>query len=289
MSEDAVAEQGAEQGLARLEELPARPFIKWAGGKSQLLGNLLGRVPRHYNRYWEPFVGGAALFFALDPSDAVICDTNEELVLAYTVVRDSVEALIAHLKEYRYEKEFFYSVREWDRRRDFSSLPAVKRAARFIFLNRTCFNGLHRVNSKGYFNVPFGRYTNPKIVDADNLRRCSERLAAADIRLGSYLSIESEVQEGDLVYFDPPYMPVSPTSSFTSYTKDGFGFEDQIALRDLCLRLKDRGAYVLVSNSASPFIEALYHGFTIDRVPASRAINSKGASRGPVDELIIQN
>jgi DNA adenine methylase len=266
-----------------------RPFVKWVGGKSQLLVHLHKRLPERYEKYWEPFLGGAALFFSLLPKSGVLSDINEELVLTYTTVRDNVEALISELQQHYYDKDYFYSVREWDRAPDFKELPALKRAGRFIFLNRTCFNGLYRVNSKGYFNVPFGRYSNPKIVNPELLRLCSQALKNIDIRLASYLSIEPEVREGDLVYFDPPYMPLSETSSFTSYTKSGFNSEDQIALRDLAKRLAEKGAFVMLSNSATPFIEALYEGFKMEYVPALRAINANSMDRGPVDELIISN
>jgi DNA adenine methylase len=265
----------------------ARPFIKWAGGKSQLLRHLRDHMPKDYGRYWEPFIGGGAFFFSVCPKSAVICDVNAELISTYQVVRDNVEDLIGELQIHPYDKEHFYSVRDWDKQEGFADLSPIRRAARFIYLNKTCFNGLYRVNSKGHFNVPFGKYERPKIFDADNLRRCSQVLKEADIRLGTYLSIEPDVREGDFVYFDPPYMPVSATASFTSYTKEGFDFEDQVALRDLCQRLVSRGAHICVSNSASPFVEALYQGFTIDRVDAARAINSKADKRGVVGELII--
>jgi DNA adenine methylase len=287
MSEGSTAEVAPDQAQELNNAASPRPFVKWAGGKSQLLTQLHKRLPKRFNRYWEPFIGGGALFFSLRPSSGVIVDTNSELTTTYTVVRDDVEALIEELQQHRYDREYFYLVREWDRRSDFASLPAVKRAARFIFLNKTCFNGLYRVNSKGHFNVPFGRYDDPRIVDPCNLRLCSQALQNTEIRLGNFLSIEESVAQGDLVYFDPPYVPLSVTSSFTSYTKEGFRFEDQIALRDLCQRLAKKGAFVVVSNSASPFVEALYEGFSIHRVEATRAINSKAEKRGAIEELIV--
>ncbi|MFN4895539.1 MAG: DNA adenine methylase [Pseudomonadota bacterium] len=289
MSDSGVADIAATPEVEDEGRRSARPFIKWAGGKAQLLDQLQKRLPGTFKRYWEPFLGGGAFFFSLAPNSAVLSDINEELVLTYIAVRDNVEELISELRQHRYEEQYFYSVRDWDKRPDFKDMSAVERAGRFIFLNKTGFNGLYRVNSKGQFNVPFGRYSNPTIVDTDNLRRCSECLRNVDIRLSSYLAIENEVQEGDLVYFDPPYVPLSTTSSFTSYTKDGFGFDDQIALRDLIQRLANKGAFILLSNSASPFVEALYEGFTIERVSATRAINSKAERRGAVDELIISS
>lgn len=287
MTDESVAEIVTHREQDGVSEPEARPFLKWAGGKSQLLSDLHQYVPKCFKRYWEPFLGGGALFFSTAKASAVISDINEDLIATYKVVQGDVEGLITELHQHLYDRDYFYSVRDWDRQEGFNECSAVKRAGRFIYLNRTCFNGLHRVNSKGYFNVPFGRYSNPKIVDADNLRRCSRALRNADIRVASYLSIESEVEKGDFVYFDPPYVPVSVTSSFTSYTKDGFGFEDQIALRDVCQRLADKGAFVLLSNSASPFVEALYEGFKINRVEATRAINAKADKRGPIEELII--
>jgi DNA adenine methylase len=289
MSDSGVADIAATPEVEDEGRRSARPFIKWAGGKAQLLDQLQKRLPGTFKRYWEPFLGGGAFFFSLAPNSAVLSDINEELVLTYIAVRDNVEELISELRQHRYEEQYFYSVRDWDKRPDFKDMSAVERAGRFIFLNKTGFNGLYRVNSKGQFNVPFGRYSNPTIVDTDNLRRCSECLRNVDIRLSSYLAIENEVQEGDLVYFDPPYVPLSTTSSFTSYTKDGFRFDDQIALRDLIQRLANKGAFILLSNSASPFVEALYEGFTIERVSATRAINSKAERRGAVDELIISS
>jgi DNA adenine methylase len=267
----------------------ARPFIKWAGGKAQLLPKLTQRLPTKFKRYFEPFVGGAALFFHVAPQEAYLADTNPELVGCYKVVRDDVEALIRELGTHRYEEEYYYSVREWDRKDDFSSLPAVTRAARFIYLNKTCFNGLYRVNSKGHFNVPFGSYSNPTIVDADNLRECSRRLARAEIVVSDYASVTDEVEKGDFVYFDPPYAPLSVTSSFTAYTKQGFDYSDQEALREVCHRLDKKGVYFMLSNSSNPRMIELYRDFTVHTVSATRAINSKATDRGPVSEIIVTN
>jgi DNA adenine methylase len=280
---------GDQQEIRTEGDVSARPFVKWAGGKGQLLSELTKRLPRKFNRYCEPFVGGGALFFHLKPEVALLSDVNEELTLAYQVIRDDVESLIEELKKHRYEKEYFYSVREWDRREDYKQLSAVQKVGRFIFLNKTCFNGLHRVNSKGQFNVPFGEYTNPTIVDVENLRRCSRALAHTEIVLADYLSLEKQLGEGDFIYFDPPYAPLSATSSFTSYTVDGFDSNDQIALRDMCKRLDEKGVLFMLSNSSSMWIRDLYGDFCIHSVSASRAINSKASSRGCVEELIVTN
>jgi len=271
------------------EPILPRPFLKWAGGKTQLIKSLRAYLPAKFNRYWEPFLGGGAFFFSLRPQQAALYDVNSELINTYIAVRDSVDELISELKTHIYEESHFYAVREWDRDPSFCQMPAIKRAARFIYLNKTCFNGLHRVNSKGYFNVPFGRYSNPTIADEVNLKACSQALAGVQLVNESYLSIEDRVAPGDLVYFDPPYVPVSETSSFTSYTEDGFSFSDQILLRDLFSRLASKGAFVMLSNSESPFVEGLYKGFNINLVSATRAINSKAGDRGPVGELIITN
>ena len=280
---------GDEQAVPSSSELGARPFVKWAGGKGQLLPEIAKRLPKKFTRYCEPFIGGGALFFHLKPEIALISDVNEELTLAYQIVRDDVESLIEELKRHRYEKEYYYSVREWDRKDDYGQLSAIQKVGRFIFLNKTCFNGLHRVNSKGQFNVPFGDYTNPTIVDAENLRRCSRALAQTEIVRADYLSLEHQLGEGDFVYFDPPYAPLSATSSFTSYTVDGFDSNDQVALRDLCKRLDKKGVLFMLSNSSSLWIRELYEDFTIHSVSATRAINSKATQRGFVEELIVTN
>jgi DNA adenine methylase len=266
-----------------------RPFIKWAGGKAQLLPELSRRLPTKYKRYFEPFLGGAALFFHVAPKDAYLADTNPELIDCYKVVRDDVESLIVELGRHRYDEEYYYSVREWDRKDNFASLPAVVRAARFIYLNKTCFNGLYRVNSKGLFNVPFGHYSNPTIVDTDNLRECSKALARVELVVSDYASVVDDVEKSDFVYFDPPYAPLSVTSSFTAYTKQGFGHADQEALREVCYRLDKKGVFFMLSNSATPLMQELYRDFTVHTVAASRAINSKAAERGPVSEIVVTN
>jgi DNA adenine methylase len=204
-------------------------------------------------------------------------------------VRDEVESLIRELAQHRYEEDYYYAVREWDRKEEFSSLPAVARAARFIYLNKTCFNGLYRVNSKGHFNVPFGHYSNPTIVDSDNLRECSRALARAELVVSDYALIVDQVEKGDFVYFDPPYAPLSVTSSFTAYTKQGFSQTDQEALREVCHRLDKKGAHFMLSNSSNALMQELYRDFTVQMVSANRAINSKATERGPVQEIIVTN
>ena len=267
----------------------ARPFLKWAGGKSQIISQLHKRLPVRFNQYWEPFVGGGALFFSLTSLKAHLFDVNEELINAYKFVRDDVEGLICELEQHRYEKEYFYSVRDWDRSSLYREMPAIKRAGRFIYLNKTCFNGLHRVNSKGHFNVPFGSYVNPKIIDVSNLRRCSQVLQNCELQAGEYSLVEVHAQKGDFIYFDPPYVPLSSTSSFTAYAKNGFSLQDQVALRDLCVRLAHKGVLFMLSNSANEITKELYSGFNLESVNVGRSINSKGSRRGDVEEIIVTN
>jgi DNA adenine methylase len=248
----------------------------------------MARVPR-FKRYFEPFIGGGALFFALRPVDAVISDVNADLINAYQVVRDDVERLIRALSIHRYEQAYYYHMRAADRDARFRTWPRVRRASRLIFLNRTCFNGLYRVNARGHFNVPFGRYQNPTIVDRETLRRCSLALQDAEIKQASFLECEEVARKGDFVYFDPPYVPLSATSSFTNYSADGFDAEMQRELFKLCVRLHERGVKFMLSNSSAPFVRHLYQRFHIEEVFATRAINSKAGARGRIPELIIRN
>lgn len=271
------------------ERASCRPFLKWAGGKTQLLPHLVHRIPNSFNRYIEPFIGGGALFFALQPRISLLADCNQELISCYQVVRSDVDALIEELKGFRYEKEMYYEVREWDRKPDFGQMSRVKRAARLIYLNKTCFNGLYRVNSKGHFNVPFGSYSDPTIVDPENLRACSTVLQRAIIQSGNFEQVLEIAEAGDFVYFDPPYAPTSDTADFTSYSKDGFDDAAQELLLLVCLQLNQRGVKWMVSNSNTPIIQELYRGFKVEPIIASRAINSKASKRGAVIELLIRN
>lgn len=281
--------------------LPAqepRPFLKWAGGKRQLLPELLDRLPwglcsptgsGHQPTYHEPFVGGGALFFALRakgliaPSKARLSDVNPELVNAYKTVRDRVEKLILCLSTFRNEQQFFYEVR----RRPPGELNSLERAARFIYLNKTCFNGLYRENKRGEFNVPFGRYVAPRICAADELRAASSALRGVCIEVSSFDSLIDNVESGDFVYCDPPYAPLTPTASFTSYSRGGFSEEDQKLLAHIVVELGHRGASVLLSNSAVPLTRSLYKGLHVEQILAKRAINSRGDRRGPVAELLV--
>jgi DNA adenine methylase len=266
----------------------AAPFIKWVGGKRQLLPTILDVTPRKVSgTYHEPFIGGGAVFFALFAEGrirrAVLSDVNRELIDAYTSVRDQPEELISALREHRNEKAHYYRVRATEVER----LSAVERAARFIFLNRCGYNGLYRVNASGKFNVPFGRYANPTICDAHNLRAASRALREVELRCGDFGAV-AEAGKRDFVYFDPPYVPLTRTASFTSYASGGFGPAEQVRLRDLALRLKKRGVRVLLSNSAAPVVHELYgDGFEKKAVHARRMVNCRPSGRGGVRELLI--
>ena len=272
----------------------ARPFLKWSGGKTQLLPELLKRVPEKYGAYHEPFVGAGALFFALQPEVAWLGDANGELILTWKVIQRWTAELIAELKkpEYANTAEAFYEMRA----RNYFSFDSehvthAEIAARTIYLNKTCFNGLYRVNSKGQFNAPFGKFRNPTICDEANLCAVAAVLHnGIVINQEGFEAVETRAQEGDFVYFDPPYVPLSPTSNFTAYTPGGFGLGEHTALRDLAARLKARGVHVLLSNSGSPLVEELYgsSGFTLEPVMARRNINSVGTARGAIKEYLIR-
>ncbi len=264
-------------------EKRAKPFLKWAGGKTQLLPEIYKRFPANFNRYHEPFVGGGAVFFGLRPNKCTLSDVNADLINTYTTIRDDVDGLIRVLKEHRAEEEYYYQMRQLK----VANLNDAEAAARIIYLNRTCFNGLYRVNRKGEFNVPFGKSSNPTICNSDNLYRVSERLQGVNLKCESVFNITRRVRRNDLVYFDPPYDPLSKTSSFTSYAKGGFGDEEQIRLAELFTRLANRGVHVVLSNSDTPFIRKLYKGFKVGKVYARRAINSRADRRGPVGEVIV--
>ena len=269
---------------ATLPASAGRPFVKWVGGKRQLLPSLIERVPCDVGTYFEPFIGGGALFFAARPRAAVLADVNARLIRTYKGVRDSVEEVIGILETYPYERTFFYQVRE----KDIDAGSDAEVAAWFIYLNKTGFNGLYRVNRANRFNVPFGRYTNPSICDEVTLRACSLALAKTELLVADFEVVAARATRGDFVYFDPPYVPLSVTSSFTSYTSDGFGAADQTRLRDVARRLKERGVRVLLSNSSAPLVRALYaDGFQMTEVSATRFVNSKGSGRGAVIELLI--
>jgi DNA adenine methylase len=272
---------------------PAKPFVKWVGGKRQILPELEKHAPASFARYHEPFLGGGALFFhlrrrpAAGPFPAFLSDSNERLIRAYQGVQQSVEGVIKLLREYErgHSKEFF--LRERDRK-DVDSGTAVEVAAWFIYLNRTAFNGLYRVNSRNIFNVPFGKYLNPVICDEKNLRACAEALRDTELDARGFESILKRARAGDFVYFDPPYRPLTATSKFTDYTKEGFRDRDQESLRDLAHQLKASGVHVLLSNSSTPYIKTLYQDFKQIKVRARRSVNADPHGRGEIQELILK-
>lgn len=274
--------------LEKLKE-ETYPIVKWVGGKRQLMFELLKNMPGSYNRYFEPFIGGGALFFELQPDNAYISDMNEELINLYQVVRDNVDALITDLQKHDISKEYFMEIRNIDRTEEYKSWSNVKKASRFIYLNRTCFNGMYRVNSKGEFNVPFGHYKNPRILDENNLINCSNLLQKTEIKHADFSKILKKVKKGDFVYFDPPYVPLSETSSFTSYTKGGFDIDMQFKLRDVCDELESMGVKFLLSNSDTKLVNELYENYNIKKVFASRQINANADGRGKITEVLVRN
>jgi DNA adenine methylase len=273
----------------RESQIEPKPFVKWAGGKSQLLSELVKRFPSDYLRYFEPFAGGAALFFRLQPQSACLVDINDDLINTYRVIQAQVEDLIRDLKQHVHDKDYYYRIRNVDRTEAYQAWNAVQRASRLIYLNKTCYNGLYRVNSKGYFNTPFGSYQNPTIVDEGNLRACSRALQSTQLVMGAFLQVEPDITPDDFVYFDPPYAPLSATANFTGYSQGGFDASMQTVLRDLCDRLNKRGVRFMLSNSSAPLILDLYNSYNIEFVFASRAINSKGGDRGKIPEVIVTN
>lgn len=267
------------------------PFLKWAGGKRQLLAELRRYYPKRLNCYYEPFLGAGAVLFDLQPNRAVVNDINGELINTFRVIANDVEALISDISKHRNEKEYYYQLRNLDRIAQYQELPDIQRASRIIFLNKTCFNGLFRVNSQGHFNVPYGNYKNPKIVDEVVLRATSQYLTANHICITN-VDFEEALQnasKGDFVYLDPPYDPVSDTASFTGYSVDGFGRNEQIRLKSVFDDLARRGCRVLLSNSATDFIRDLYRDYRIEMIGATRAINSNASRRGKVDEVLVMN
>lgn len=279
-----------------LDDKP-KPFVKWVGGKRQLLKQFreLNLYPPedfdpNNSTYFEPFVGGGAVFFDLLPANARLSDLNQELVITYNVIKSNVEELIQSLQKHIYSKEYYLKIRA----KKIKDLTDIEIASRFIYLNRTGFNGMYRVNKSGDFNVPFGKYNNPLICDELNLRKVSKALQNVSIQYQDYKEILAEAQKGDFVYFDPPYFPVSKTASFTSYTANAFLEKEQIELRDAFVDLHNKGCFVMLSNSDTDFINKIYTDINdrqihIYKVSAGRAINSKASGRGKVSEVVIIN
>jgi DNA adenine methylase len=266
----------------------ASPVIKWVGGKTKLLPELTARLPARFERYYEPFAGGAALFFRVAPERAVLADCNADLIGLYSCLTRDVAGVIRKLEHHRTahcEAHYYATRTRWNDR----EIPwtTADRAATFIYLNKTCFNGLWRVNRSGAFNVPIGRYTDPPICVPDALRAASALLSRSTLRCADYREVVADARRGDFLYFDPPYDPVAPTANFTSYTAGAFGPDDQRALAATARELVARGCQVMLSNSDTVFIRSLYKGLRIERVKCARAINSNAAKRGDVDEVII--
>jgi DNA adenine methylase len=269
-----------------------RPFLKWAGGKGQLLEELMARVEaaKPFGRYHEPFLGGGALFFEMVrrgelSRKALLSDNNPNLMDAYNGLKEDVEGVISLLKKHRvrHSEEYYYKVR--------GQVPkkTTERAARIIYLNKTCYNGLYRENQSGQFNVPFGRYKKPAICDEANLRAVAVALKDAVVETRHFVTVLDVAGKGDLVYFDPPYHPLSRTSSFTGYEKTGFGEDSQRLLADVFRKLDGLGVKVLLSNSMTPLIQKLYAGFDLDTVYAARFVNSRADRRGRIREALVRN
>lgn len=268
--------------------------MKWAGGKRQLIDELRSKLPESFRTYCEPFVGGGALFWSLGelkPRRIILNDLNKELMIAYQAVQQVPGELIEHLRIHaeNHSENYYYQIRSMDRDDDFENLSIAVRAARFIYLNRTGYNGLWRVNNNGHHNVPFGKYENPKILDEENIWSCHEYLQGVILMQGDFRQVSRRLGRASFVYFDPPYEPISQSANFTSYTKGGFDSYMQVELRDFCDRLNRRKVKFMVSNSKTPLIEKLYNQYNIDYVHATRSINCKGYNRGKVGEVIIRN
>lgn len=267
------------------------PIVKWVGGKRQLLTEIMPFINKNCSTYVEPFVGGGAVFFELQPKKAIINDYNAELINVYTTVRDFPEELIEKLEVHNREnsEEYFYQLRALDRTAAYLNMDNVEKAARVLYLNKTCYNGLYRVNAAGHFNSPYGKYKNPNIVNAETIRAMSKYLRNPQIVIqqGDYRKALKGLRKGAFVYLDPPYMPLSASSSFTGYTENGFTYEQQVALKKECDKLKKKGIAFLQSNSDCPPIRELYKDYDIKIVQAKRAINSNANKRGEINEVLI--
>ncbi len=274
------------------EKIKNPTLVKWAGGKKQLLGQFEPLFPKKINRYFEPFVGGGAVAFYLlkthpEIKKIFLSDINKELIITYNVIKRDIDELINLLKKYKlkHNKEFYYKIRE----QEISKLDPIEIAARFIYLNRTCFNGLYRVNSQGKFNVPIGSYKNPGILQEEELREISKFLQKDDIIMAQFYEVTKKAKKGDFVYFDPPYYPLKKGKSFTTYTKDNFLEKEQELLAKVFRDLDKKGCKVMLSNSDTKFIRDLYKGYKIKVVQAKRMINSNAEGRGKINELVVRN
>lgn len=270
-----------------------QPFVKWVGGKRQLITKIDELAPRKgsYARYYEPFLGGGAVLFNTQPNRATVNDFNEELINVYLTIKNNVDELILDLQNHENNEGYFYEMREQDRKESYKEWSNIRKASRFIYLNKTCYNGLYRVNSQGFFNSPFGKYKNPNIVNEFVLKHVSNYLNKNDIKFisGDYEKSLKGIRKNSFVYFDPPYAPVSQTSNFTGYTLGGFNEDEQIRLKKVCDKLDEKGVKFLLSNSNVPLITELYKDYEINVVDAKRSINSDADKRGSVEEVLIRN
>jgi DNA adenine methylase len=285
MNQEAIREMSINTKKSTIANaLPAKPLLKWAGGKTQLLGDILPKIPKQYGQYIEPFLGGGAVFFAVRPERGVIADSNPELINLYRSVAADVDGVIKSLRRHENTEETFYAVRAIDP----AGLSAIEAAARTIFLNRTCFNGLYRVNRNGQFNVPYGRYKKPKIVDEDALRAAAALLKKTTIVCGDYKAVLREyAQPGDFIFLDPPYLPVSEYSDFKRYTKEQFYEEDHAELALEVVHLQELGCHVILTNSNHPLVHEQYRQFTIEAVQTKRHISCNGKGRKGEDVIVV--
>lgn len=270
----------------------AAPVVKWVGGKRQLLPQILPLIPKRMSAYCEPFLGGGAVLFALQPRRALVNDLNQDLITVYRVIKENADALIEHLSRHENTPEYFYRIRDLDRDREaYAALSDVEKASRLLYLNKTCYNGLFRVNASGAFNSPYGHYRRPNIVNEQTIRGVSRYFNSCDITFfsGDFAAVLDRVPRGGFVYLDPPYDPVSDTASFTGYNRGGFGREEQVRLKACCDALTARGVRFLLSNSATPFIRELYSSYHVSIVQARRAVNSVASRRGAIEEVLVRN
>lgn len=274
-----------------MRNMLVQPVLKWVGGKRQLLNEIKKYIPKGTYKYYEPFIGGGAVLFHVQPKKAVINDLNEELINVYNVIKDNLEELLVDLSKHQITEGYYYEIRAIDREEEYKTWSNVKKASRFLYLNKTCYNGLYRVNSSGYFNTPFGRYKNPNILNETVLRAVNKYLNENDIKIkcGDYSESLKRIGKNSFVYFDPPYDPISNSSNFTGYTANGFNRKEQIRLKNLCDKLDEKGVKFLLSNSNTTFIRNLYSNYKIVVVNANRSINSNSNKRGEVEEVLIRN
>lgn len=270
-----------------------QPFLKWAGGKRQLLPEIKKFLPKlepNYT-YFEPFLGAGAVLFNLQPKKAVVNDLNTDLINCYKIIKSNLSDLLLDISKHKNEEKYFYEIRELDRKPEYQELSSVEKASRIIFLNKTCFNGLFRVNSQGQFNAPFGNYKNPTIADESVLNAVSRYLNENNIMInnGDFKDSLKTTKKNDFVYLDPPYDPISETSSFTGYNLNQFYKDDQKRLKEVVDDLSKKGCKIMLSNSATEFIKDLYKDYKIEIVSANRNINSDPLKRGKIDEFLILN